>query len=136
MFAFHADPRNIVQISPGWQQVEIKEGKAEAHPGDEFEIIVRFFGWLPLRWRGVWRAVTDPALLVDEAIASPFAYWRHEHHFEPLESGRTRMTDHVHYMFPGGWAGKWFGETLGRVQFHLMFADRHARTRRRMREAS
>ena len=44
------------------------------------------------------------------------------------------MTDHVHYAFFGGWLGKIFGETVGRLQFRLMFADRHARTRRRLRE--
>lgn len=134
VFAFHADPHNIPEISPGWQSVEIRAGKREARAGDEFEIVVRFFGFLPLRWRGVWREVHQPARLVDEALHSPFAYWRHQHEFEPLEPGRTRMTDHVSYRFPGGWMGKFVGETLGRVQFHVMFADRHARTRRWMRE--
>ena len=136
VFAFHEDPHNISRISPGWQRVRVERGRTQARAGEEFEIVVRFFGVLPLRWRGVWQEVERPARLVDGALRSPFAYWKHRHEFEPLAPGRTRMTDHVSYQFPGGWLGKAFGETLGRVQFRLMFADRHARTRRWLREHS
>ena len=134
VFAFHGNPRNIPAISPGWQQVEIKQGDVQARVSGEFEIVVRFFGVLSLSWRGVWREVDAPGMLVDEAIRSPFAYWRHRHEFTALDPGRTRMTDHITYAFSGGWLGKWFGETFGRVQFGWMFADRHARTQRWMRE--
>ena len=134
VFAFHGDPHNIKDISPGWQQVQVKEGRALPRAGDEFEIVVKIFGLLPLKWRGVWRAAEPSSLLVDEAIVSPFAYWRHEHKFEALSADRTLMTDHVRYLFPGGWLGKCVGETFGRLQFYVMFKDRHVRTQRWIRE--
>ena len=134
VFAFHGDPHNIKAISPGWQQVQVMEGQALPQAGEEFEIVVKFFGLVPLRWRGVWRTAECPTLLVDEAVASPFTYWRHQHEFEALGPDRTRMTDHVRYLFPGGWLGKCVGETFGRLQFYVMFRDRHARTQRWMRE--
>ncbi len=134
VFAFHGDPHNVGKISPGWQKVAVERADHTPHPDAEFEIVVRFFGVLPLRWRGVWREVVAPDRLVDEAVKSPFAFWRHRHEFHALDSRRTRMTDHVEYLFPGGWLGKWFGETAGRLQFHLMFADRHARTKRWMHD--
>ena len=134
VYAFHGDPHNIVKISPRWQRVKIERGNAIPREGDDFQIVIRFFGLLPMRWHGIWREVQAPGLLVDEAIKSPFAFWRHQHEFRALDSGRTLMTDRVEYLFPGGRLGKWFGETLGRLQFHLMFADRHARTRRWMHE--
>ena len=129
VFAFHADPRNVSKISPAWQVVQVKHG-APAGVGDAFEIDVRLFGVLPLGWRGVWREVDAPKVLVDEALQSPFAFWRHRHEFHRLDARRTRMTDHVSYLFPGGWPGKIFGATAGRLQFAAMFADRQARTRR------
>ena len=129
VFAFHADPANIPKISPGWQSVQVRQGGTAA-TGDEFEIEVRFLRVVSMRWHGVWHEVSRPGLLVDDALQSPFAYWRHRHMFEPLGARRTRMTDHVSYAFPGGWLGKLFGETIGRCQFALMFADRHARVRR------
>ena len=134
VFAFHGNPYNIRKISPRWQTVEVQRGEANPQTGEDFEIVIRFFGWLPMRWRGVWREVQPPGSLVDEALNSPFAFWRHHHEFQALGERRTLMTDRVEYLFPGGWLGKWFGETFGRIQFHLMFADRHARTRQWMHD--
>ena len=134
VFAFHADPHNIKKISPRWQKVEVERGGAVPRPGADFQIVIRFFGLLPMRWHGVWREVRAPERLVDEALKSPFALWRHHHEFRAISERRTLMTDRVEYLFPGGWPGKWFGETFGRIQFHLMFADRHARTRRWMHD--
>ncbi len=133
VYAFHADPRNVSKISPAWQSVEVRKA-APARVGEEFEIVVKFFGILPLRWRGVWREAVAPDRLVDEALQSPFSYWKHRHEFQRLDASRTRMTDHVSYGFPGGWLGKIVGETAGRWQFMAMFADRQARTRRWLRE--
>ena len=134
VFAFHGNPHNVGKISPGWQKVEVEQGDAVPRADAEFQIVVRFFGLLPMRWRGVWKEVREPTGLIDEALKSPFAFWRHHHEFHALDAAHTRMTDHVEYLFPCGWLGKWFGETLGRWQFHLMFADRHARTRRWMHD--
>ena len=134
VFAFHGDPRNAARISPAWQTVRVRSGAPVPQPDEEFEMEVRLFGLLPMRWRGVWREIEYPVRLVDEALVSPFVYWRHRHLFERIADGHTRMTDHVSYRFPGGWLGKWFGETAGRCQFLLMFADRQSRTARWMRE--
>ena len=134
VFSFHSDPNNAGKISPSWQTVRVLKGESVALAGEEFEIEVRLLGFLPMRWRGVWREADRPDKLVDEAVLSPFKFWRHRHVFESLDARRTRMTDHVSYLFPGGWLGKCFGETLGRLQFHFMFADRHKRTVRWMRE--
>ena len=134
VFAFHGDPHNVGKISPRWQKITVEQGEATPREGAEFEIVIRFFGLVPMRWRGVWQEVATPERLVDGAITGPFVYWKHRHEFRAIDSRRTRMTDHVEYLFPGGWLGKWFGETLGRVQFQLMFADRHARTKRWMHE--
>ncbi len=128
VFAFHGDPRNVGKISPAWQSVRVLAGESVPGVGEVFEIEVRLFGFIPLRWRGVWRVVRSPALLVDEALSSPFAYWRHRHEFTALDDRHTRLTDHVTYRFHGGWLGRWFGESFGRIQFWLMFADRHRRT--------
>lgn len=132
VFRFHADPHNVGVISPGFQRIRVLEAEHTARVGEEFALEVRFFG-LPLatlRWRGVWRAVRVPELLEDEALRSPFALFRHRHEFVALGAHRTRMTDIVTYQLPGGWVGKLLGETFGRAQFALMFADRHRRTRR------
>ncbi len=136
VYAFHENPHNIHEISPGWQRVQVIHAGQEARAGESFQIKIRFFDILPMDWQGVWREASRPSLLGDEMLSGPFASWHHEHRFESLGPARTKMTDRVEYQFFGGLIGKLFGETLGRLQFHLMFADRHARTRRRLREQS
>ena len=67
-------------------------------------------------WRarhfGVWFRMTSaitsydrPSQFVDEQVAGPFAWWRHEHRFEPTADGGTRMTDVVEFRSPGGPVG-------------------------------
>ena len=34
-----------------------------------------------------------PILFVDEQVVGPFAMFKHEHHFEPIAPGKTRMAD-------------------------------------------
>lgn len=36
-----------------------------------------------------------PILFVDEQVVGPFAMFKHEHHFEPIAPGKTRMADVV-----------------------------------------
>ena len=134
VYAFHENPHNIGQISPGWQRVEVLNAQPRAVAGERFAMRIVFFGLLPMTWEGVWEAADAPNLLMDGIVHGPFASWRHRHMFRALDSGRTLMTDHVQYAFFRGWLGKLFGETVGRLQFRMMFADRHARTRRRLRE--
>ena len=134
VYAFHENPYNIGQISPGWQRVQVLRAQPRASVGEHFVIRVWFFGFLPLTWEGVWQETDRPGRLVDGIVRGPFVYWRHEHSFRAIDSHHTLMTDHVHYAFFRGWLGKIFGETVGKLQFRLMFADRQARTRRRLRE--
>lgn len=135
VYAFHENPRNVSSISPAWLDAQIEQGSPTAKTGEEFALRVGPRGFpFKLRWRGFWREVNHPTLLVDEARESPFQFWRHEHRFESLGPEQTRMTDHVTYRIPGGMLGKLFGETVARAQFHFMFADRHRRTRYWLRD--
>lgn len=134
VFAFHSDPRNIASIAPSWQHVEVRRGEPVAREGDHFEIAVCLAGLFLLRWQGRWAEVQPPQLLVDDGLrAGPFSFWHHRHQFRAVDEARTEMTDHVIYALPGGWLGKLAGETLGRWQMRLMFADRHRRTQAHFR---
>ena len=114
VFAFHANPDNIPKISPSWQSIRVHRG-GPAITGNEFDIKVRFFSVLPLHWRGVWREVDTPNLLVDEALQSPFAFWRHRHAFERIDAHTTRMVDHVTYAVCRKLAGKALWRNRGTI---------------------
>ena len=134
VFAFHGDPHNVGKISPAYLSAQVETDDPNPRAGGEFKIRLCFFGVLTSQWHGRWCEVEHPNLLVDEALRSPFACWRHHHIFRALSPARTLLTDRVEYRFPGGLLGHWFGLTFGRIQFSLMFANRHARTRRWMCE--
>lgn len=141
VFRFHEDPRNIRQISPRLLTATIVRAGRAARVGDEFTLDLGLFGITLTRWIGIWREVEPGRRLIDEARRSPFAFFRHQHEFQPVvsrkpdEASQTRMTDHVTYRLPGGWLGKLLGETVIRALLVLAFADRHRRTQRWARHA-
>ncbi|UQU62699.1 SRPBCC family protein [Couchioplanes caeruleus] len=72
--------------------------------GDEVTFRARHFG---LRWRMTSRisAYERPYRFVDEQTRGPFRAMRHEHRFEDLGDGRTRMTDRMTIRAPFGPVG-------------------------------
>jgi ligand-binding SRPBCC domain-containing protein len=130
VFAFHLDTRNAARISPATMPVLDVRGSFPLREGEQVQIVVRLW---PTPFRQTWRVlaarIVAPTLVVDEMLVGPFPSWRHEHRFEDLGDGSTRLTDHVIYRLPFG--------TLGRVADRLAvhrlmdrtFAFRQARTR-------
>jgi ligand-binding SRPBCC domain-containing protein len=80
------------------------DGRRRLGPGDEVTFRARHFG---LNWRMTSRitAYERPAHFVDEQTRGPFREMRHEHRFEDLGDGRTRMIDRMTIRAPGGWPG-------------------------------
>jgi ligand-binding SRPBCC domain-containing protein len=96
--------------------------------GGIFKIHASQFG-LPIRWTGQWESVESPGLLLDIALDSPFAIWRHSHIFYPSPGG-CEMTDRVEFLQKGGWAGGLVSRWAMPVFFSGMFRARHAATLR------
>lgn len=73
--------------------------------GDTVTWQARHFG---LSWRMTSRitAFDAPGYFVDEQVAGPFRYWRHEHHLEPDGRGGTVMRDVVEFAAPLGPLGR------------------------------
>lgn len=83
-------------------------GRVEA--GDTVTWRARHFGiWWTLKSRIV--SVDPPALFRDVQESGPFAWFRHEHRFEPLAAGGTRMLDHWEHRSPFGPLG-WLADKL------------------------
>jgi ligand-binding SRPBCC domain-containing protein len=126
LFRFHENPENIVKIAPASLRVESVDCERTARVGGIFRIRASQFG-LPIRWTGMWERVDSPRALVDTAIHSPFAFWRHSHLFEPEGDG-CRMTDRVEFLLKGGWAGGVVSRFVMPFVFAGIFRARHAAT--------
>jgi ligand-binding SRPBCC domain-containing protein len=66
-----------------------------------------------------------PWRFVDEMQRGAFAQFRHEHTFEALPGGRTRMTDDLHYRPPLGALGRLAGRLLVDERLRRLLAERN-----------
>lgn len=84
----------------------------------------------PMPWDTIITEHMPPGRFVDiQGADGPFAYWRHEHGFEALPDGRTRIRDTVTYAPPLGLLG-WIADRLFiERQLRAMFRYRHEKTR-------
>lgn len=56
---------------------------------------------IPFYWKTEITEYDPPYLFADKQIKGPYKLWIHEHRFEDL-NGKTKMTDTVNYLSPGG----------------------------------
>jgi ligand-binding SRPBCC domain-containing protein len=66
---------------------------------------------------------------IDDQRVGPFALWHHQHWFEPLEDGRTKMTDILHYQVPLGPLGTLADRLFVNAQVMGIFTAREAAIR-------
>ena len=64
----------------------------------------RHFG-LPFRLTSKIIEYERPVRFVDEQVRGPFRSWHHEHLFEPLPTGATKMLDRIDFRSPAGLVG-------------------------------
>jgi ligand-binding SRPBCC domain-containing protein len=130
VFAFHLDTRNAARISPRTMPVLDVRGAFPLSQGDEVEIVVRLW---PTPFRQTWRVraerIERPTLVLDVMLSGPFPRWLHEHRFEDLGDGSTRLTDHVDYRLPLGALGALADRLVVRHLLGRTFGFRQARTR-------
>ena len=132
LWALYDSLDTLLRITPPGTTVRIENPPERIAAGVRFTLIVRQPPVpFPLRWETVITRHEPPRLFIDEqGNAGPFAYWHHEHVFDPLPNGGSRLTDRVTYTPPLGILGKIADGLFIRRQLDAMFAFRHAETRR------
>jgi ligand-binding SRPBCC domain-containing protein len=128
LYEFHENPENMRLIAPATLTVQEITCQKQAKAGETFRIRARQFG-LPIRWTGQWEKAEAPSVLVDTALSSPFAIWRHSHIFSAHPEG-SLLTDRVEYLLKGGLAGRLVSRWILPLLFAGMFRSRHDATRR------
>ena len=140
VWAFHEDVRRALPaLSPPEAAAAIESADVPVRPGSRIVITAR--GPLGVRLRWVAKIVehspparsvgADRAACIDEQESGPFANWRHEHLFEAVSRGETRLTDRVTYHVPLGPLGRLADALFVRRQVVAMFRHRHDVLRRR-----
>ena len=139
VWAFHEDVRRALpELSPPSSRVVIESADLPVRTGSR--IVIRGKGplGLPLRWVAKIVEHRPPeasngrptAVFVDEQESGPFAAWCHEHLFEVVSPGATRLTDRITYRVPLGPLGVVANTLFVGRQVVAMFRHRHEVLRR------
>jgi ligand-binding SRPBCC domain-containing protein len=126
-FTFFEDPRNLVEITPGWLRFVMKDREQMTGmlEGAEFDYTIRWFG-IPMTWKSRITGYRPPERFTDIQVAGPYRSWSHLHTFEEAPGG-TRMTDIVAYRLPFGPLGKAVHGLAVRRQLEDIFCYRALR---------
>ncbi|MFG2109756.1 SRPBCC family protein [Micromonospora chersina] len=104
-------------------------GQRRVALGDEVTFRAHHFG---LVWRMTSRitAYEPPRRFVDEQVRGPFRALRHEHVFDDLGDGRTRMTDRMTVSAPLGLLGALVTRVLLAPYLRRLLKQRSAHVKR------
>ena len=129
-WAFFSNPRNLPRITPPWLSFEVLSDPPDRmYPGLLIEYRVRPLWGIPLRWLTEITHVVEPCLFVDEPRLGPYRFWHHQHRFRAAGGG-VEMEDEVHYLLPGGPAGRVAHALLVRRRLEEIFRYRRAAVER------
>ena len=113
VFAFFADPANLVRVSPPSLGLRLFGPAPVMSAGATFDLRLSWFG-IPLRWRTFVREYDPPFRFLDVQVRGPYTRWEHRHIFL-AEAGGTTVEDRIVYRLPLG--------PLGRLA-HALFVHR------------
>lgn len=117
------NPYNLAIITPPWLHFLVtSKKKVEMALGAEIEYRFRWLG-IPMYWKTRISSYDPPRQFVDEALRSPYVFWRHLHTFETVEGG-TRVCDAVDYALPFGPLGRLAHRLIVRANLIAIFTFR------------
>ena len=102
VFAFHADPTNLLEVTPSTVPLELVSAPRLA-VGARIELAVRWVG-LRVPWVAEVVELTEPHGFRDVQRRGPFRWFDHRHQFLARAGGGTCVVDEVRFaLFPFEW---------------------------------
>ena len=128
VWALFADAANLQPITPPELHFRILTPMPIAMKrGTHIDYRIRLFG-VPFHWKTEITCWQPGVRFVDEQIEGPFRRWTHEHVFERVDEGTTRIRDEVRYALPFGRLGR-LAHPLVRRRLDRIFDYRETRVR-------
>ncbi len=126
LYDFHTNSANISKITPPNIKVEMLSDDLQTKVGLEIKIKTTQY-FVSNIWHVKIIKVDTPNEIVDEAIKSPFKYWKHTHKF--LKKGnKAELIDIIEYELPFGFLANLFSGLVYN-QLQDMFDYRHQKTK-------
>jgi hypothetical protein len=126
VWALYADVNTINLISPFFARVNFERVDLPLRAGSE----IIFVGKYPprLRWHARIETFVENSHFVDVQVSGPFAFWRHEHIFNP-QGETTALIDQVTFCIKDGRALNVLFTALLKPLLRAYFLYRHRRTK-------
>lgn len=101
---FFSRPENLEKLTPPDVSFEIRSpvSDVEMYEGMIIQYRVSPFPGFKTDWVTEITRIKHHEHFIDDQRVGPFALWHHQHWFENLGDGRTKMTDILHYQAPLG----------------------------------
>lgn len=123
VFEFHADPNNLLKITPASLNLIVKNPQTvKMATGEKIHYTLKLAG-IPLPWTSEITWYDPPQGFTDMQIKGPYKVWKHTHHFE-AKGDQTLVTDNIEYEVPLGMLGRLFAGKLVERQLMGIFAYR------------
>ena len=130
VFAFFADPRNLVRLTPASMGLELTTEDLNLRDGLEIRYRIRPLLGIPLTWVTRIVDVDAPHGFVDVQTRGPYRSWRHAHRFESIDEGSaTLVHDEIEYALPLGPLGDLANALVIRRELEWIFRYRAAAIR-------
>ena len=106
VFSFFSDALNLDELTPPWLHFKVRTpAPIEMRTGALIDYRIKVRG-LPMSWRSEITTWDPPHRFVDEQRKGPYAFWYHQHDFQPVDGG-TAISDHVWFKARGGFLEPW-----------------------------
>lgn len=129
VFDFHLDINNLLEMTPPDWKVEILRADVPIRVGSHIDLNVKSKRFSSTLKTIVTRS-DPPHDFTDMQISGIFKSWIHNHHFEEISDGRTRVTDLVRYELPLGLLGRFLGRGMAERRLRDLFEHRREMTAR------
>lgn len=128
VFAWHERSGALKRLLPPWVKAEIASESGGVKDGGVVEMRIRY-GPAVYKWKLRHTGYAKGERFVDEQVSGPFRSWRHEHLFEAMPDGGTKVTDRIELEPPLGAAS---GLAPARIERELgrLFRFRYRRLAR------
>lgn len=127
LYDFHLDVKNLQAITQRGVEVKLLDDDFVPFEGGVLRLrVVKNF--VPMVWEVKIECMDEPRLLLDVALRSPFASWRHSHIFRQIDETRCELRDVVEYELPFGAIGRLFRPFVA-CELERMFDYRHQKTK-------
>lgn len=124
VFAFHADPYNLLKITPASLNLCVTNPeKVIMAKGLRITYKIKVAG-LPLPWESEITRYDPPHSFTDVQLRGPYRRWEHTHTFQADGPDHTTVTDEIDYEVPFGFLGQAIAGWAVRRQLHRIFAHR------------